>query len=316
VELRDLAEGAVDFLTYERAPYRRYGREYFEKHGAALWRRDAGGRRERLVLLDRGAYLGQGRGRVRRLALLMPDGEQINLLTSSPEDARWLMEVLFSRWRQENAFKHGAERWGLNQLDGRQVEHYASETIIPNPYHSSLEQSRSRAVEREGRLRCKLARLRDDSRRGELEAKLAETVEMLGLLKAALRKTKRHVALGETHLAGKLVHHRREYKLLVDAIRVACINAEAELAAVLGPHLPRAEEAKRVLQNVFSAPGSLRVGAGAITVTLDPSANRAEVVAIERLLAHATEMKLAHPGDPLQRPLRFALKSPASPQGA
>jgi hypothetical protein len=317
VELKDLPGGGVDFLTYERAPYRRYGREYFEKHGAALWRRDAADKRERLVLLDRGAYLGQGRGRVRRLALLMPDDEQINLLTSSQEDARWLMEVLFSRWRQENAFKHGAERWGLNQLDSRQVEHYAPETIIPNPYHASLEQSRTRAVEREGRVRCRLARLRADApERNALQAKLAETVDMLGLLKAALRRTKRHVALGETHLAGKLVHHKKEYKLLVDAIRVACINAESELAGVLASNSPRAEEAKRVLQNVFTAPGSLRVGPQAIAVTLDPSANRAEVAAIDRLLAHVTAMKLAHPGDPLRRPLRFGLKTPASPQGA
>jgi hypothetical protein len=26
------------------------------------------------------------------------------------------------RWRQENGFKHGVERWGINQLDRRSTE--------------------------------------------------------------------------------------------------------------------------------------------------------------------------------------------------
>jgi hypothetical protein len=317
VDLQELPEGGVDFLTYERAPYQRYGREYFEKHGQAIWRRDADDKRERLILLDRGAYLGQGRGRVRRLSLLMPDDEQINLLTSSDEDARWLVEVLFARWVQENSFKYGADRWGLDQLDSRQVEHYEPGTLIPNPYHRSLEQSRDRTIEREGRLRCKLARLGADAPdREALEAKLAETVDLLALAKDALKRTKRHIAIEETHLASRLVHHKKEYKLLVDALRIACMNAEDEIADALGPYLPREAEAKRVLQNVFSAPGSLRVGAKTISVVLDPSANRREAQAIDVLLADVTRWRLTHPGDPFRRPLRFAQKRAASPQGA
>ena len=39
------------------------------------------------------------------------------------------------RWVQENGFKHGKERWGLNQLDRRKVLDYAPDTIMV--YHDT-----------------------------------------------------------------------------------------------------------------------------------------------------------------------------------
>jgi hypothetical protein len=317
LELQALPEGEVDFLTYERAPYVRHGREYFERHGRALWRRERDGEKQRLLVVDGGKYLGDGRGRVRRISVLLPDNEQINVLTSSQQNARWLVSVLFARWCQENAFKYGAERWGFDQLDGRQVEPYPKGTLIPNPYRRSLKESRDDAIEREGKLRCKLARLkRDDPEGAGIKATLDETVEMLWMVKDALRRAPDRIAIEKTHLRGKLVHHTREYKLLVDTIRVASMNAEEQLARLLRPHLRLKAEAKRVLQNLFQSSGSIHAGRSAITVRLDPTANRAELRAIGQLLNQVNRRRLIHPGDRERRPLRFVLQRTSSPQGA
>ena len=316
-ELKDLPEGQVDFLTYERAPFDLHGRAYFEKHGTVRRFNDVDGSRQRVVVLDRGTYLGQGRGRIRRLSLLLPDDAQINLLTSSQEDAVWLAQTLFSRWSQENAFKYGKERWGFDQLDGRQVDAYPGETIIPNPYRRNLERSRDGALQREGRLRCRIARMASKNpKREELEKELVEASNMVQMIQDALKRTPKHTPLERTHLNGKLVHHRREYKLLVDTLRVAGMTAEDELARKLRPHLPVGAEAKRVLQNVFRATGNIQVADSQITITLDPAANRAELPAIRKLLNGLNLEALRHPADPLRRPLYFRLQAVSSAQRA
>jgi len=316
-ELKDLPEGQVDFLTYERAPFDLHGRAYFEKHGTARRFHGVDGSRQRVVVLDRGTYLGEGRGRIRRLSLLLPDDAQINLLTSSQEDAAWLAQTLFSRWSQENAFKYGKERWGFDQLDGRQVDAYPGETIIPNPYRRNLERSRDGALQREGRLRCRIARMpMKNPKREALGKELVEVSSMAQLIQEALKRTPTHTPLEHTHLNGKLVHHRRDYKLLVDTLRVAAMTAEDELARKLRPHLPVGAEAKRVLQNIFSAAGNIQVADSQITITLDPAANRAELPAIRKLLNDLNQGALTHPADPLRRPLRFRLQAEESAQRA
>jgi hypothetical protein len=317
VDLQALPDGPVDFLTYERAPFTHYGRAYFESHGTALVLKGRDGEDQRLMVLDGGTYLGKGRGKVRRLCLLLPDDAQINLLTSSSEDPAWLVGTLFARWVQENAFKFGRERWGFDQLDSRRVVPYPPGTLIPNPYRARLERTRDRAAEHEGRLRCRLAKQAPVTpQRVQLEREVAEIAEVVALVRAALRRTPRHIVIEQTDLHGKLVHHQREYKLLVDTLRIAGMNAEDRLAQILRPHLCTEPEAKRVIQNVFKAPGNIHVTASRITVTLDPSANRAELRAIGSLLEEVNRAGLRHPADPQRRLLRFRLHRAPSPQVA
>jgi hypothetical protein len=75
-------------------------------------------------------------------------------------------------------------------------------------------------------------------------------------------------------------------------------------------------ESKRVLQNLFKAAGNIQVAKSRITIALDPSGNRAELRAIEKLLAEINREGFSHPADPVHRPLRFRLQAAPSPQGA
>lgn len=61
-----------------------------------------------------------------------------------------------------------------------------------------------------------------------------------------------HTALEDTKLAEDLVHHTVEWKMTLDTIRIACANAETDLAAQLALHLPRAAEAKKTLAKTSS----------------------------------------------------------------
>lgn len=301
----------VEFVTYERAPYRKLPRQRFETQGKIIEiEGDRPDEKQAIPVIEDQCNLGKGRGRVRRLRLLMPDdGAQVNVLTNSTEDAEWLVRTLFGRWRQENGFKYGVERWGINQLDGRKVEAFAPDTIITNPKKRRLKRELDELRQREGTLRRELARFGSDSTaRQRSDAQLALTLRRLARVDGRYQQQPEHIALKETELDGKLVHHPTEYKTMIDTLRVVGTNAEAELASYLAPHLKRPKEAKRALQNLFTAAGDITVRRESITVCLDPAGTRNEREAFKQLLTVVNRWKLRHPGDPSRRPLRFRVQ--------
>lgn len=101
------------------------------------------------------------------------------------------------------------------------------------------------------------------------------------------------------------MQHTGKLKTIIDVIRVACANAESELAAIVAPHMRRPREAKKLLANLFAAPGKVAVTEHAIMVRLAPAANRSELDAIQHLLEHLNQRGLALPSDHKHLPLRF-----------
>ncbi len=298
-QLAALRDHGFEFVTYERRPYPLLSATAFtqtirvgdEEYG--LWE-------ERL------RNLGRGRGRVRRIALRTADGRQVNLLASSQELAVRLVEVMSGRWVQENAFKHGAERWGINQLDRRKVEHYPPDTVIPNPARRRLDRALRMARVVEGEARRELARLPERSpSRLRWEQMLSQSLVEQERLEALRPSTPTHAPLAETELADELVYHPGDYKTLLDTLRIACANAESELAATLAPHLRKPAEAKKALANLFAAPGRVRLAASEIRVTLVPIGRDDEQEAFPVLCDVLNRWDLVLPGDAQRRPLRF-----------
>ena len=290
----------VEFVTYERKPYQTLSKSAFTEKvtmedGEVF-----------LVHETRLANLGRKRGRVRRICLLTDDGRQVNLLAISREPAWRLIEIITGRWVQENGFKHGKERWGINQLDRRKVVDYSPETIIPNPARRRLEFSIKIAREREGTLRRQIAGLKTDSPKLEkLETDLQDCMTSQANLLAQRPHLPTHAPLDETELAGELTYHDPHYKTVIDTIRIACANAESDLAFELADHLRKPAEAKKVLANIFESPGDIRVNDKSITITLELTARNDELKALNQLFAEINTWNLALPGDPNHLPLRF-----------
>lgn len=298
-QLAELRDEGFEFVTYERRPYQSQAKSAFTetvKIDDETYR----------VHESRQANLGKERGRVRRIALLTPEGHQINLLAMSAEPKERLIEVMLGRWVQENGFKHGNERWGINHLDRRKVEAYPPDAVIPNPARRRNDNALRLARHREGEARNKLARLKvGDPRWVKVTQDLEQALADQAFLEAQRPNLPKHAPLNETELQGELVYHHGDYKTLIDTIRIACANAESELATMLAEALRRPEEAKKVLANLFAAPGQVRVNGKSITVTLDPVGTKNEQEAIAELLQAINRGKLTLPGDPKKRPLRF-----------
>ena len=299
-QMAELRDADVEFVTYERRPYPLLSKAAFTEelkldNGEVVW-----------IHEERLKNLGKGRGRVRRISILTEDGNQVNALAVSKEPAWRLVEIITGRWVQENGFKHGNERWGINHLDRRKLVLFEPGTIIPNPARRRLDFSIRISQEREGKLRNKLARLdRKSPKRTELQAELKEQVEFQARLISERPELPTHAPVEETELSDALTYHDPHYKTVIDTIRIACLNAEALLSDELSPFLRKPREAKKVLANIFSSPGDIRVGKKSVTISLAIAARKDERQAIVQLFNAVNNWKLSLPGDPKQCPLRF-----------
>jgi hypothetical protein len=305
-ELKDL-EG--DFVAFERRPYSLLTKAAFTERMEIV----LPSRPHKPVVLHYteapAKNLRKGRGRLRRIAVRADDGHQINFLTSSSAPAEELVRGHLARWgNQENQFKHGQERWGINQLDGRRVVPYPPTAIIPNPDRGALERKLALARAAEGKARCELACVDARSAAAEtLRDDIERAVKRQEELKALRPLVPTHAPVEATSLAGKLVRHTTAYKDVVDTLRIVFANVESELARELAPHLQRPREAKKVLANLLAAPGIVSLGKGTLLVRLMPPAKPSECRALAKLLRTVNQKKLCLPGDPTGRPIRFSM---------
>jgi len=310
-EMSALRDVGVEFTTYERAPYTQLVPALFDR-SVTLTRPSKP--HEPVVVKfcqEHRKNLGKGRGRVDRISLLMPDGNQVNLLAASTLPPEEQIRIQLQRWAcQENAFKHGNERWAINQLDGRNVEPYPADAIIPNPARNRLDRELRLARALEGQARSKLARLdQDDPKFEQIENDLGRALEQQQELEALRPQVPKRAPVRETELADELVYHSRAYKTVIDTLRIALANAESELAAELAPHLLKPREAKKTLANLLAAPGVVRLNTRTVTITLAPAATAREGNAFDALLRLVNARKLSLPGDPSRRRLRFKVQT-------
>lgn len=306
-ELRD--EGA-EFVTYERKPYPELGAtEFTESLTITLTSQPR--RPIRIAYTEAPQKsLRAGRGRVRRISLLTEEGAQVNLLAVSELPAEALIRGHLARWgRQENQLKHGVERWGINHLDGRRVEEYPPDALVPNPERRRIDRLLKLSHTTEGEAWRRWARLEpDDPEREQAKRDIDRAMERQRDLMALRAKVPAIAPVSETPLAGKLRRHELGYKNVLDTLRIALANLESDLAVMLARHLDRPREVKKFLATLFAASGTVRVSSRSVTVRLMPAADESERVALRAFLRDVTRLRLVLPGDPDHRRLRWMLK--------
>ncbi len=299
-ELEALRDEGFEFATYELGPYTKLPATAFD-HELKLGK-------DRIRYTEGAAKnLRKGRGRVRRISLRMSDDEQINIVCIATLPADEVIALMLARWaRQENQFKYEVERWGINHLDARSVEAYPPDMIIPNPARRRLDRALKIARHEEAEALRKLEHLPiQHPKRERLRADALRARHQQEELLAQRPSVPKKAPLRDTELADKLVHHQGDHKFVIDTLRIALANIEAELAARLGCHLSRPAEAKKTLANLLAAPGRVRLSRDRISVTLIPAGTSRERRAFGTILGELNRLKLNLPGDRSRRPLRF-----------
>lgn len=302
-QMAALRDAGVEFVTYERGPYARLLSSDFDQELTL-----AG---ETVRFCEKhDKNLGRGRGRVRRINVLMEDGDQVSIVGVSEASAEDMIKAMLARWAlQENQFKYEVERLGINQLDGRRVDFVPDDEIIPNPARRRLLNALSVARKLEGEALRQLAHLPErDKKRARWEQELERSRQQQREFEQQRPAMPKKIRVGDTALAGKLVRHRDNYKLVVDTLRILIANVIADLASMLAPFLDRPREAKKTLDNLLAAPAVIHATPKLIVVELAPAGTRRELAAFVELLRPINARKLSLPGDPARRPLRFKLQ--------
>jgi hypothetical protein len=308
--MAELREAGAEFVTYERKPYPELGATEF-KESLTITLASEPTRPIRIAYTEAPRKnLRFERGRVRRIAMLTEEGQQVNLLAVSKLPADALIRGHLARWGlQENQLKHGVERWGINHLDGRRVEEYPPDALVPNPARRRLDRMLKLSHTAEGEAWRKLVRAApEDPARVQYERDARAAMERQKEI-MSLRATVPAVApVSATPLAGKLRRHELGYKNVLDTLRTALANLESDFAVLLAKRMDRPREAKKLLAALFAAPGTVHVGARAVTVRLMPAATDAERLALRAFLAEIGRRRLSLPGDPDRRRLAWALR--------
>jgi len=299
-EMAALRDAGFEFVTYERGPYARLLSTQFDQQLTL-----AGEVIRYCEVHDKN--LGRGRGRVRRIHLLMQGGEQFNIVGVSEAEPEELIQAMLARWAfQENQFKYGVERLGINQLDGRRTDPVPPDELIPNPARRRLLNALGVARQLEGEALRHLAHLPEASpKRVRWEQDLARSRQQQSDLQEQRPSLSKKVRVADSELAGKLVRHRDNYKLVIDTLRILIANIVAELATTLGPFLARPAQAKKTLDNLLAAPAVVYATRKLIVVELAPAGTRRELAAFRELLRPLNAQKLTLPGDPARRHLVF-----------
>ncbi len=302
-EMAELRNAGFEFVTYERGPYARLLTTEFDQELTL-----AGETFRYCEKHDKN--LGKGRGRVRRISLLTTDGDQFNIVGISEAHAEEMIKALLARWAmQENQFKYGVERLGINQLDGRQTDLVPDDEVIPNPALRRLLNARSVARKLEGEALRQLAYLPEGAQKcAHWEQELERSRQQQRAFEEQRPALPNKIRVGDSEFAGKLVRHNDNYKLVVDTIRILIANIAAELATSLGPMLARPAEAKKTIDNLLAAPAVIHATPRLIVVELAPAGTRRERAAFVELLRPLNARKLSLPGDPARRALRFKLQ--------
>jgi hypothetical protein len=308
--MAELRDAGAEFVTYERKPYPELGATEF-KQSLTITLASQPRHPIRIAYTEAPQKnLRAGRGRVRRIALLTEDGAQVNLVAVSELPADELIRAQLARWGlQENQLKYGVERWGINHLDGRRVEEYPPDALVPNPARRRIDRLLKLSHTAEGEAWRKLVRADpDDPERAAYERDARAAMERQRDLMAIRAKVPAVAPVSETPLAGKLRRHELGYKNVLDALRIALSNMESELAVLLARHVERPREVRKLLATLFAAPGAVRLSSRGVTVRLMPAATDSERVAIRAFLRDVTRLRLSLPGDPDCRRLRWVLK--------
>ena len=226
-------------------------------------------------------------------------GHQTQIVTTRDDpDPSLVAHAMFSRWRQENFFKYGRARFGIDALDSYETTPDDLGRLVANPARRDAKREVIRA-------RAELARAEQTEGRANLDGMQTDTTVRAAFEEAraeVVRLEERARALPAKVPFGEVrpqaARAEVERKRIHDAARMATYNAESALARMLTPHYARAEdEARSLLRETYRASGDLEVVGNELHVRIAPLSAAAAIPCVGGTLSGADGDRDALPRD-------------------
>jgi transposase len=291
---RFLQEQGIGFITYlkGRQARRRYPRKQFRSG----WFRFEG-RRHVYRLFEKKTRISRA-GSIRTVIFLGDDGHQIPVLTnlSTSSKAAKVVHCLRLRWRQENDFKYLRDNYAIDQIVQYGADQETQDRRITNPRRKALKEQVRLLSQQVQILEAQLGRALDsnDERRrpsargikiahGRLRSEIARKRQALTRLENRLRRTPGQISAKAVDKTRSLL--REDRRLVVNALKVAALNAEKLLVRQFDQTYKQPKDAFSVLRSLLHLPGHVRaLGPDCLEVRLERPDSEKVAHALEELL--------------------------------
>lgn len=307
---REMWEQRIACQTYHKFPDADWPPHEFRQHTLTM----PVGTEVTMSLAERSPHMTNGMV-VREIRKLKGTGPQISVLSTDFKVPPEVVGVhMFSRWSQENFFRYMMEEFGIDGLTSYQLELIDETAKVVNPAYRKLEGQIKKVA---GKLGHKRAIFGANSLRGEFstsaiaryqsqQADLKEELDFLGTeltqLKHQRTQTVKHITLAELPEADRFVQLAPTRKQFMNVIKMIAYRAETAMALRLKGFLARPDDARSLLQEVFTTEADLipNYKEKTLTVCLHHLSNRLSDDAVRGLTKTLNESDICYPDTDLR----------------
>ena len=252
---------------------------------------------------------------------------QIHILTTlDTQTTMSTAEVVFrmaARWRQENYFRFGRERFALDAHDSYASSDDDKARLVPNPAKAKAklvqDNARNYRDAVAGAVTAALLAINTpapgadgititNQMHNDIHAPLLAAETTAAAAEDAYRQLPARVPLGESRPGQQVLD--QEMKRFTHIIRMAAFNTAVTLAREIRTNtgFQRADrEAHNLVRQILKQPGDIDpTQPGILTITLDPMPTQRETAAVRELCTSLTDTETRYPGTDLI--LQYAIK--------
>ena len=267
-----------------------------------------------MLLAERRTFLG-GVLWVREFRRLTDSGHQTSIVaTDFISEMTVLTPAMFARWSQENFFSYMRKNYGLDSLITYETEKVPDTVKVTNPEYRRLDGEIRKKVARFSRVAAKFGNL---GLEGEIipqkveayeDKKAVLQVEMEGLhnevviLKAERKKVEKHITFGQLPEDAKFERLAVSSKHMIDTVKMIAYRSETAMAHTLKEKMSRQDDARALLQSIYTTAVDLipDYGAETLTVRLHNMATRMHDGAVQHLCHELNQTETVYPGTNLR----------------
>jgi hypothetical protein len=252
-------------LTYHKFPEAAWPADEFRSHTVKL----VSGQVVPMLLSERGTRLSNGLW-VREIRKLTDRGHQTAILSTDYESEMPRLAVaMFARWSQENFFKYARKHFGLDRLVDYSTHEITDPIEVVNPAYRQLDGQVRSANGKLSRLMAKFGALNCDEpiepekmepfiqKKAALQENIEERQAEISALKATRKQTPRHIKVQDLPDDARFRQLSTRAKQFIDTIKMLAYRAETAMANSLREFLSHPNEARVLLQALYSTEADL-----------------------------------------------------------
>jgi len=251
---------------------------------------------------------------IRRLGV---NGHQTAIITNHPGlKAKEVAGRMFARWSQENFFRYLIQDYDFDKMVSYGVETIDMEKTVVNPQYRNLTHQLKKLREKKQRIESKFYPLverainenldniptisdKQMQYKQQIDQFINEETQLV-MQRKRIQPRIKLAQMTEEHRFNKL---KTESKILMNVIKMICYRAESSMASLLAPHLPNADNEKRmVVKQIIKANADLIPNYQNRTLTIklySLSANRYNK-AVDKITSLLNETETIFPGTNLK----------------